>query len=233
MGPEPKRRKIRSVHARVRSGPETVADRTYRALAELIEARQIRPGQVLEERRLAGLLRVSRTPLRTAFNRLEGEGVLVRLSNGLPAVREVNSSEFLELLHLRKLLEPEAAELAVDRIATSQLEDVRRAIVEVIKATKVSNESHWLLDDRIHDLIADRCRNRSLGTFIMGLRRRARMCNIERNPARLVPACREHLAIVDALLAKDGKGARNAMMTHLKNIGAAFLAALLPQSRHG
>lgn len=233
MGQTQERRKIRAVGAGARTGPETVADRTYRALAQLIEARQIRPGQVLEERRLAGLLRVSRTPLRTAFNRLEGEGVLVRLSNGLPAVREVNGGEFLELLHLRKLLEPEATELAVDRIARDELEEVRRAVVGVIKAAKTSNESHWLLDDRIHDLIADHCRNRSLGTFIMNLRRRARMCNIERNPARLVPACREHLAIVDALIAKNGKGARNAMMTHLENIGAAFLAALLPQSHHG
>jgi DNA-binding GntR family transcriptional regulator len=229
--PTPERRKMKTAGSGWRPEPETVADRTYRALADLIEARKIQPGQVLEERRWAARLRVSRTPLRTAFNRLEGEGVLVRLSNGLPAVRKVNSDEFLELLHVRKLLEPEATELAVNRIPVDQLEDVQRAVAGVIETATASNETHWLLDDQIHDLIAARCRNASLGGFIKSLRRRARMCNIERIPERLLPACREHLAIVDALIAKDAKGARAAMTTHLENIGAAFLSALVPQPR--
>ncbi len=213
----------------VSKGPtsNTITDRTYRRLVRLIESRQIRPGEVLEERRWAERLRVSRTPLRAALSRLQGEGMLVRLSNGLPAVREVSSSEFLELLHLRKLLEPEATELAVGRLPLEQLEAARHSIIGLIKASLRSNEQHWLLDDQIHDMIAERCPNRSLGNLIVWLRRRARMCNIERLPDRLVPACREHLAIVEALLTKDRKLARDAMLTHLDNIGAAFLGALV------
>ncbi|KAG1316865.1 hypothetical protein G6F63_015896 [Rhizopus arrhizus] len=56
--------------------------RTYQTLLDQIVSRRIPAGEVLEERRLADELDVSRTPLRAAMNRLLGEGMLERLSNG-------------------------------------------------------------------------------------------------------------------------------------------------------
>jgi DNA-binding GntR family transcriptional regulator len=180
-----------------------ISERTYRHLAQRIERGLLRPGDVLEERRLAMSLCVSRTPLRAAISRLHGEGVLTRLSNGLTAVSAFTSTDFLELIHLRRLLESEAAALAAGRIPQGTLESPRRMLLEVIRTAKTSKEQHWLVDDSVHDVIAANCGSRSLAAAISNARRRVRMCNIERVPSRRVPACEEHLQIIDALTSGD------------------------------
>ena len=54
----------------------TVATTAYNALLDRILMRELTPGTVLQEVRLAAILRVSRTPLREALRRLEGEGLV-------------------------------------------------------------------------------------------------------------------------------------------------------------
>ena len=67
----------------------------------------------------------------------------------------------------------------------------------------------------------------------LATRRKIRMCNVERPPERLLPACREHLAIFDAIIKRDA--ARHAMIQHLTNVRQGILETfgiLLPDS-HG
>src|SRR5487761_857115 len=80
-------------------------DRARRALLEMIHARKIMPGEIIEERRLATELGLSQTPLRAALNLLEGEGLLERLRNRALRVVEVTTEHYLEILYLRKLLD--------------------------------------------------------------------------------------------------------------------------------
>ncbi|MBR0823815.1 GntR family transcriptional regulator [Bradyrhizobium liaoningense] len=61
-----------------------VTETTYRKLLDLIESRQLAPGEVIEERRLALRLKVSRTPLRAGISRLLGEGRLDQRSTRGP-----------------------------------------------------------------------------------------------------------------------------------------------------
>ncbi|MGH6798083.1 MAG: GntR family transcriptional regulator [Roseiarcus sp.] len=233
MRDEPSRANVRARPAARRraaarrrgSAATSVTERTYRSLLEQIESRQIQPGEVLEERRLAHSLNVSRTPLRSALSRLLGEGVLTRLSNGVPAVREISAGEFLELIHVRRILEGEASALAAGRVPAERLDGLGRRLAEIIRSARASKEQHWRLDDEVHDAIAEHCGNKSLAAFISDVRRRIRMCNIERQPARLVPACREHQEIVDALAAGDPVRARRAMVRHLDNVRRSFLRA--------
>ncbi|MBR1269389.1 GntR family transcriptional regulator [Bradyrhizobium sp. AUGA SZCCT0222] len=46
----------------------SITDATYLKLRNLIESRQLQPGEVIEERRLALRLKVSRTPLRKSLH---------------------------------------------------------------------------------------------------------------------------------------------------------------------
>src|SRR5689334_11720090 len=107
------RRAVREAQGAAREPEEgSVTERTYDALLDLVLSGELSPGDVLEERKLAAALAVSRTPLRNAMSRLLGEGIVARLSNGITVVRETGAAEFLELLHVRRLLEGEAAALA-------------------------------------------------------------------------------------------------------------------------
>ena len=212
----------------------SITEATYRKLLDLIESRHLAPGEVIEERRLALRLKVSRTPLRAGISRLLGEGRLEQLSNGSVIVRNIGIAELLELIHLRLILESEAAALASTRIGLNVLQPIKASLEKILATAEISKTRHWTLDDEIHDQIASHCGNRSLAALIGETRRKIRMCNVERRPERLLPACREHLAIVDAIMRRDAAVARHAMIQHLTNVRQGILETFgifLPDSR--
>jgi DNA-binding GntR family transcriptional regulator len=201
----------------------TATERAYETLLGWIRDRELGAGSVLDERRLAEAINISRTPLRSALSRLHGEGYIVRLSNGAMVVRDIGSGEVLELLVVRRLLEPEAAALAAGKIPASTLEQLKARIADT--GADGGSASMWLAGDQVHDLIAEHCGNRSLSGFIQEARHSIRMSNIERVPGRDAQATREHTAIVDALIAGDREGAQRAMTEHLDNIRDSYLVA--------
>lgn len=205
-----------------RRASTSMSQRTYQALVDLIARRELEPGDVIEERRLAERCQVSRTPMRAAISRLLGEGILQQLGNGLLIVREVDVTEYLELLSIRRMLESEAAALAASRVPDAALDDIEARLQTLIAKAK-DGESDRYLDDDIHALIRDHCGNRSLSHFINEIHKRIRMRNLERLPSRLIPACHEHLALVAALKARDAEGARHAMVEHLDQVRLSFL----------
>ncbi len=212
----------------------TLTDATYARLHNLIEERQLKPGEVIEERRLALRLKVSRTPLRAGISRLLGEGKLEQLSNGTVVVRTIEIAELLELVHLRMVLESEATFISATRIALDVLAPIRKKAEAIISSSTASKGAHWSLDDEIHDQIASHCGNHSMEKLIGEIRRKIRMCNVQRNPARLLPATREHLAIIDAIIDRDAAAARQAMITHLTNVRQGLLEGFgifLPEPR--
>ena len=204
----------------------SVSERTYQALLDRIVARDIAAGEVLEERRLSELLDVSRTPLRAALNRLLGEGILTRLSNGSIMVRTFGATELVELLHVRRLLESDAAAMATGRIPEDRLAAVRERLEALIGEPDVALDADWVMDNEVHELVATHCGNKSMAEIIADARRRVRMCNVERLPGRALLARHEHLAIVVALQSGDGDRARHAMASHLDSVRSAFIKSM-------
>jgi DNA-binding GntR family transcriptional regulator len=204
---------------------ESVTRQTYQALFELIASRQLEPGDLIEERKLAERFEVSRTPMRAAISRLLGEGILQQLPNGLLVVREVDITEYLELLSIRLLLEGEAAALAAPNAPMATLDEIERGLLEIVARTGGESED-FFLDDDIHVLVLTHCGNQSLSHFIHEIHKRIRMRNLARVPGRFLPACHEHLALVAALKARDPEQARQAMQAHLNNVRASFLESV-------
>jgi DNA-binding GntR family transcriptional regulator len=201
---------------------ESVTRQTYQALLELIANRQLEPGDLIEERKLAERFQVSRTPMRAAISRLLGEGVLQLLPNGLLVVREVDITEYLELLGIRVMLESEAAALAAANIPLAPLDEIERRLQEIVARPAEQHEG-FFLDDDIHVLILAHCGNQSLRHFIKEIHKRIRMRNLARRPERFLPACHEHLALVAALKARSPEQARQAMLAHLNSVRYSFL----------
>jgi len=81
---------------------------------DFIEER-LRADDAIVEARLAETLGVSRTPLREALQRLEGEGMVVKTGRSY-MVRRVDLGEYLKSLKVRQVMEPEAAALAVGHV---------------------------------------------------------------------------------------------------------------------
>lgn len=195
-----------------------LASLTYKAVSDMIRHRRLKGGQVIVEARLAEALGISRTPLREALQRLEGEG-LVRKGDGRNyVVRRVDIGEYLQSLKLRLLIEPEAAVLAIPNIPRRQLIAVRREIHELLDATAYHTDAHWVSDDNLHNLIIDHCANAVMAKVLRELRATTRLFEIDRLKDRLKPDSTEHLVIIEALERGDAEQTRSAVAVHIESL---------------
>lgn len=203
-----------------------ITSRAYDTLRSMILEQRLQPGDVVEERRLADEFNISRTPLRAAISRLIGENLLTRLSNGTLVVQNLTLEDFIEAIQIRKLLEAEAASSAAGRMPKQVIAELRGVIIAFEEANIHEAERHWAIDDRFHRTIAAYANNKLIERLIDDVRNRVRMCNIGRVPSRLEEACREHLALLDAIEAGDAELARQRMIEHIGGVSNAFFAML-------
>src|ERR1043166_7236849 len=68
----------------------TLTDRAYRELEEMIVTLQLSPGTVLSEQALAVRLKIGRTPIREALQRLARDGLVVIMPRRGIMVSEIN-----------------------------------------------------------------------------------------------------------------------------------------------
>src|SRR3954470_5961595 len=175
----------------------------YGAVLDMILRGAIAPGELVTERQIAARLGMSRTPVREAVRRLEGEGTLERQRGGALVVRPHSMEEFLHALAVRRLLEGEAARLAAGKMAPELLAAARERIAR-LRAEGLGESARQ--DDRdFHASIAAASGNPVLAMAISDLRKRTSMFRLGRLPERLDQVCDEHLAIVEALAGGDGE----------------------------
>ena len=208
----------------------TRSDAAYDSILEAILSGAFPGGTALSERRLGDELGLSRTPVREALSRLEAEGFVARRGRA-SIVRTISVQEFLEILHLRHLLEVEAVGLACGRLPPEALGQLRHSMELADDPAAIAADEHRALDDAFHGCIARHTSNGLLADTIMQLRQRTRMFNLKQIPERFVPGRLEHLVILDALDAGDPVAARHAMATHLDNVKAAIIDRLLSIGR--
>lgn len=193
----------------------SLSERTFQELRAQIMDGAMPPGAVLSERRIAAVLGVSRTPLRAALNRLEGEGLVERLAHGGVMIRRFSVDDLLQILAVRRALEAEAAALAAGRVAPSTLCRLRREAAAFAAGRSADFERFWAHDDAFHDTVANEAGQPLLGRMIEDLRRKARMCHVPRMPASFADQGMEHVVLLDALEAGEAEAARRAMQAHL------------------
>jgi len=204
----------------------TAVTAAYSAFLDLILMRKLTLGPVLQEVRLAAILRVSRTPLREALRRLEGEGLVGRNGGRSLIVRSISVRDYIEALHVRRLLETEAAYLAAGRIDCDLIAELCERVQAMMETGAPTPGDHCTLDDDIHGAIAEACGNDLLAANVQTLRRKTHLFNLKRMPNRFLPGCREHLVILDAIGQGDSQAAREAMAAHLDNVKASILKIL-------
>lgn len=201
-----------------------LTDRAYAVVRRLILQRELSGGEVLVEGRLAERLQMSRTPLREALLRLEGEGLLVRANARSYAVRRITASHYFQCLQVRERLESQAVSLAMGRVPVAEVKALRTNILALDSSQQGS--SHWQADDEIHALFARASGNAMLAETIAHLRVLCRLFEVVDPFNRIEDDRTEHLAILDAYVAGQEKAAEEAVVAHLRNLGRYTLSRL-------
>ncbi|NTG48227.1 GntR family transcriptional regulator [Agrobacterium rhizogenes] len=204
------------------NGEASLSERAYDELSRLILTRKLPGGSLVVEGRLAQQLDVSRTPMREAILRLAAEGLLIKQGSRSYAVRRVQPVEFFQALKVRELLEGEAVELAIGRIKPETIEALRSDILR-LGALEAQAAEHWDTDDRLHMLFPEALGNGVLVRMIQQLRVITRLFELTSPSGRVAADAAEHVAILDAFAKGDGRRARAAMVTHLRNVASEIL----------
>ncbi|MCU1313845.1 MAG: Transcriptional regulator, GntR family [Acidobacteriaceae bacterium] len=202
----------------------SVSEVAYEGLLDFLLSGNLRPNDVVVERRIAAQLGVSRTPLREAIRRLEGEKLLSRQNGGTIVVSPMSTEDFLNILHVRRLLEGEAARRAAGRVSLSKISALRKRIVGLKSGPHDETADATTLGRELHIHIAEASGNPLLASLIGDLGKRTRL--FMRVFERQAEVCDEHLAVIDALVREDGEGARAAMELHIDNMRFSILKKL-------
>ncbi|MGA9748505.1 MAG: FCD domain-containing protein [Nocardioides sp.] len=221
---------IRPPVAPVRVG--NVFEETMERLVRAIRLGQFPPGTRLPpERDLAEELRVSRTTLREALAELKASHyVTVRrgryggsyVADSLPRhpAAPLDEDEVWDVLTLRRILEPAAAELAAQRGPTRAQRERLWSLHDELTASSV--EQYRPLDSRLHLSIAELSGSPSLLAAVADTRARVNHL-LERIPlltTNLDHANRQHADVLVAILDGDPEAARSAMLDHLDGTAA-------------
>jgi len=196
----------------------SLAERVYATLLESILAGRIASGTILSEVAVAKQLDVSRTPVHDALRQLAKDGLVEQSTGRRARVAGFNPDDVFEIYEMRKFLEGPAAELAAGRMDQRQLGPLR-AQGEALAAS--IGDPEWLarwadFDEDFHHAIAASSGNRRLAADIDRYRLLHRGFNKTAVEAAALPAALdEHFRILDALDARNPKGARDAMLAHI------------------
>jgi len=203
--------------------------RAYLETADLGE-----DGRLPSERELAETLDMGRTVLRKALATLQGEGVVWRhVGKGtfvgerpIESISDINAlvlrTNPTEVMAARLAFEPEIARLAAVNATGSQINDLRACTQKCRQAATWRQYEHY--DNRLHRIIGEATQNSLLLGLLdtMTTVRRAVTWGRPRNnpsrPPRDHHSFEQHDRIVEAIAARDGQAAADAMRAHLRTV---------------
>lgn len=202
----------------------TETQRIYHALKRAILAGTFRPGEALQEVRLAAEFGASRTPVREALQRLEADGLLTISPRRGAFVQQPTIRDFLDINELRLLLEPIAARTASGIINDEIVRTLQHDLMAIAAEQPTEDDFKALeaLDLRLHLMIADTIDNVRMAKIIRGLNDMMQIVR-ERDMRR---RHRElHASIGDilvALLERDADRVETEMRRHISDFSGAL-----------
>lgn len=206
---------LTTAHAEPGEPGASLADDVYRRLLADILSVRLSGGMIVQERRLADQLGVSRSPLRDALGRLEGQGLLTRNARGLLTICVVSLPDYVDAMAMRQLVEPEAAALACREPPEAELTGLYRLWQGLADDSHPDPDTVWRFDDQLHETIARLSGNPFLARTVRDMRRYTTIFERQTKTRRVKPGMDEHRAILDALQRRDRDEARALMALHL------------------
>lgn len=208
---------------------ESAADRAYEAIRERLVMLDIRPGEPINDEHLGVELGVGRTPVREALKRLERDRLVVAYPRRGTFATAVDMTDLADISEIRKQLEPLAAARAA-RVATADSRRRLAVLAEGIAQIADAADSREVLrhDVHVHREIYRASQNPHLESILVSLDAHATRIwclFLDRLPG-VVTHVREHIALLDAIVAGDGETASALTLSHVTGFEQAIRALL-------
>jgi DNA-binding GntR family transcriptional regulator len=189
------------------SEPKTLVDKAYADIKRCILDNEFPTGFSAMEPELALSLGISRTPLREALVRLQGEGLVEVIPRRGMRVLPVSAEQMAQIYQVVTALESLALELiAARKPSDADLQPLIDATGRMEQSLQANDLRAWALaDEDFHRGMVELASNQVLLQEIMrhwDRTHRARMVTLHLRPAP-VNSTREHMEMVDALRKGD------------------------------
>jgi len=148
---------------------DSLTEKAYRQIEELIVTLQIAPGAVVSEASLSERLAIGRTPIREALQRLARERLVVVLPRRGIMVSEINVRTQLRLLEVRRELERLIARSAARRASDAQRRQLREVAASMAQAARGNDDITFMRSDRELNLLALEAARNEFATGAMAL----------------------------------------------------------------
>lgn len=193
----------------------------YKILKEKIVSCEYQPGSMLNEAQLAEELGFSRTPIREAISILEMEGFLCIVPKKGILVTDILLNDVVQIFQARMEIEPIALKLAGPRIPKEELLEWKKRFL----SGESSVEKGYEMDTAMHLAIIGYCGN----SYIIDMMKKVFDKNTRiivsstENKQHMQEALKEHLEILDCLLAEKFEEAAVKMRSHVAGCRNAAL----------
>jgi DNA-binding GntR family transcriptional regulator len=206
--------------AQVKTESSSLAEKVAEIWRSDIRSGELTPGSQLDFERYREQFAVSNTPLRDASKLLETEGLVRIVPRRGVFVADVNTTTLLEAYVIRIALEPLVVSLATPLVPLDRIKATRQEY-RGAEAMKRSTERYQRLldiDHLIHDLVLEFCPNKRLTKIMSDNSSYIDWCRnvvARRVEGAMEPTIPEHIALCDAIIARDARGAADRMREHL------------------
>jgi glycerate-2-kinase/DNA-binding GntR family transcriptional regulator len=201
-----------------------IYDRVYDDIVTL----RLKPGEKISEIKLAKRYETGRASARTVILKLQEEGFLVVKPQVGTVILPISEKKAQDILQIRFLLEPFAAEKAAMRINDSDIERLQDKLEKLHLLPAGSDKKLGLLaevDGLLHDTIWRYSGNNEIESLLSRFHpeiKRTQLATRGLKRDRSIPSEKEIRVILDALQRHDPAVAKEAMCTHILNIDAVL-----------
>ena len=200
---------------------ESLAGKAYRAIKEKIINMELHQGVALSEEKIASELKMTRTPVREAIQRLKHESLLKVVPRKGTFVSSLSVREIQQIYEMAEALETMAAGLAAERASNKDIDKLKRIIIRLRDALANEDMENWIAADlEFHESFLEAARNNYIRDAMRRINdqiHRARLISI-RVKGKPTQSTKDHEKMTQAIELHDARLARELTQEHLRRI---------------
>jgi len=197
----------------------SMTDFAYQRIKELILRGKLSPGQKLLYNDLEARLKVSKTPIISALNRLESEGYVYPKKNVGYYIKEIDVEEVVQVLEAREILEVANLDSVIKNQNSITMKNLEKAHYEYVSYnSQLFDRKKSLLNSKFHVQLSRVGKNDFIIKYIEHLYEwidlRFRFSAVP--PIRVRQSEAEHGEIIKSIREKDVTSAKELLSNHLR-----------------
>ena len=207
--------------------PGLIRDDVYDRIRAEILACVLKPGSLVQENDLALRYSVSKSPVRDAFLRLQEQGLVEVLPRKGYRIKPISVADAAEMYEMRAILERSCITRAIDHASDETLQGLDR----FRKSGKTPDLPSWIAYNRaFHVAVVDAAGNarlaRAAREIIEEFDRLTYVSIARFDTGGLAALVGEHVALIDALQARDKRAALVTARSHVEDARDRLLDSL-------